>query len=384
MAHEKVLVIEDRREYMVFVVNQVLRPNGYEVITATDGETGLQKALSESPDLIITDLKMPKMTGIDVLRALNEAGKDIPVIISTFHGSEELAIEAFRLGARDYLLKPYPLEQITAAIDRALAAPRRFRQEKSALEDDVARANKQLERRVKELHILSGIGKAVTSLHRVETILQRIVEAATFVTGAEEAFMMLTDEDSGELHMRAVQGMGKQYKSFRQKVDDSVAGQVVRTGRPVRLGRKAEGTHEVMTGYLVRDLLNVPLKVRGQVIGVLGVDNLVSKGGFSENDEYVLSVLADYAAIAIDNAHLYELMDQRAQELTHLLASQSKGQKDEQQELSHRARLLEARENRLLEEREQIIDIAEELGNLYLQIKAVGARVTGSHDENEG
>ena len=52
MAHEKVLVIEDRREYMVFVVNQVLRPNGYEVITAMDGEVGLQKALSESPDLI--------------------------------------------------------------------------------------------------------------------------------------------------------------------------------------------------------------------------------------------------------------------------------------------------------------------------------------------
>ncbi len=383
MAHEKVLVIEDRREYMVFVVDQVLQPNGYEVITATDGEAGLQKALSESPDLIITDLKMPKTTGIDVLRALNKAGKDIPVIISTFHGSEELAIEAFRLGARDYLLEPYPIEQITAAIDRALAAPRRFRQEKSVLEDDVARANKQLERRVKELHILSGIGKAVTSLHRVETILQRIVEAATFVTGAEEAFMMLIDEDSGELHMRAAQGMGKQYKSFRQKVDDSVAGQVVRTGRPVRQGRKAEGTHEVMTGYLVRDLLNVPLKVRGKVIGVLGVDNLTNKGGFSENDEYVLSVLADYAAIAIDNAHLYELMDQRAQELTHLLASQSKGQKDEQQELSHRARILEARENRLLEEREQIIDIAEELGNLYLQLKAVGARVTGSHDEND-
>jgi len=97
----------------------------------------------------------------------------------------------------------------------------------------------------------------------------------------------------------------------------------------------------------------------------------------------VLSVLADYAAIAIDNARLYELMEQRAQELTHLLTSQSQGEKGREQELSHRTRLLDARETRLLEEREPIIDIAEELGNLYLQLKAVGARITGSHDEND-
>lgn len=363
MANEKVLVIEDRRENLVFLANQILRPNGYEVSTAGDGKTGLEKALAESPDLIIMDFRMPKMTGIEVLSALHEAGKDIPVILTTFHGSEELVIEAFRLGARDYLIKPYEVEQMIESIERALAPQRRYLEETSKLQDDVTEAQKALENRVRELHILSGIGKAVTSILKVEVILQRIVEAASFLTGAEEAFLMLVDEDSGELHMRAVKGMGRKYKRFRQKVDDSTAGQVVRTGQPVRIGHaRGKQSHEVMTGYLVRDLLNVPLKVRGKVIGVLGVDNTVPQGGFSENDEYLLATLADYAAIALDNASLYELMEARAEELTMLLTAQQKA--------SSKAAPSSAQQEQLCEHHEKIAHIGKQLSSLAMQLNA--------------
>jgi two-component system NtrC family sensor kinase len=371
MANEKVLIVEDRRENLVFLANQILRPNGYEVSTAGDGEAGLDRALKDNPDLIIMDFRMPKMTGIEMLRALREAGKDIPVIMTTFHGSEELAIEAFRLGARDYLIKPYEVDEMLSAIDRALASRRRFREEASKLEDDVLQVQKQLEKRVRELHILSGIGKAVTSILQVEKILQRIVEAASYVTSAEESFLMLVDEDTGELYMRAVQGMGKKYTRFRQKVDDSVAGQVVRTGRPVRIGRGRNNTHEVMTGYLVRDLLNVPLKVRGKVIGVLGVDNIGAKEGFSENDEYLLSTLADYAAIALDNANLYELMEQRAEELTQLITSRNESDQGQEQVSSEQAEKFAAREQLWREQHENVIRISEQLSSLAIQLNGV-------------
>ena len=372
MANEKVLIVEDRRESLVFLANQILRPNGYEVITARDGKEGLDKALREDPDLIIMGFRMPKMTGIDVLKALHKAAKDMPVIMATFHGSEELVTEAFRLGARDYVIKPYEVEEMLAAIDRVLAVRRRFRQEAGELEKDVAQTQKQLERRVRELHILSGVGKAVTSILQVEKILQRIVEAATYLTGAEQAFLMLIDKETAELHMRAVQGMCKKYARFRQKVDDSIAGRVVRTGRSVRIGRsRRKERHEVMTGHLVRDLLNVPLKVRGKVIGVLGVDNLSDNGGFSENDEYLLSTLADYAAIAIDNASLYELMDRRAEELTQLIAARNANGQDRAQVLSERAEQLIAQASRLQEPCTQISRISEQLSSLAIQLNAV-------------
>ncbi len=116
----KVLIIEDRRENIVFIANKILKPEGWEIITARDGKLGLQKAMDEKPDLIITDLKLPKMHGLDMLEELNRRGFRIPAIVMTFHGSEETAIRAFRLGAADYLIKPFSIEDMMAAIDRAL------------------------------------------------------------------------------------------------------------------------------------------------------------------------------------------------------------------------------------------------------------------------
>jgi DNA-binding response OmpR family regulator len=117
---KKVLIIEDRRENIVFIANNILKPEGWEVITARDGELGLKKAIEEKPDLIITDLKLPRMHGLEVLEELNNRGFRIPTIVMTFHGSEETAIRAFRLGAADYLIKPFEIEEIMVAIDRAL------------------------------------------------------------------------------------------------------------------------------------------------------------------------------------------------------------------------------------------------------------------------
>jgi len=116
----KVLIIEDRRENIVFIANNILKPEGWDVITARDGKLGLQKAIEEKPDLIITDLKLPTMHGLDVLEELNKRGYHIPTIVMTFHGSEETAIRAFRLGAIDYLIKPFEIDDMMNAIDRAL------------------------------------------------------------------------------------------------------------------------------------------------------------------------------------------------------------------------------------------------------------------------
>ena len=116
----KVLIIEDRRENIVFIANNILRPMGYDVITARDGQTGLKKAEAEMPDLIITDLKLPRMHGLDVLENLLKKGIMIPTIVMTFHGSEQTAVRALRLGARDYLIKPFTMEEMSAALERAL------------------------------------------------------------------------------------------------------------------------------------------------------------------------------------------------------------------------------------------------------------------------
>jgi signal transduction histidine kinase/DNA-binding response OmpR family regulator len=322
LSGEKILVVDDRDDSLQFLTQYILEPNGYKYDTAKDGATGLELAIEGRPDLIIMDLKMPKMTGLEVLATLRERSIEIPVILMTFHGSEETAVQAFRLGARDYIIKPYEIEEMVQAIDRALTEVR-LRAERDQLTKGLVKVNRQLERRVKELHILYNVSKSVTALLDLGELLNRIVEAALYVTGAEEGSLLLIDRNSGDLYMRAARGLGEKFaRGFRVKVQDTIAGQVVRTGEPYWTSTQDQSV-KVKTNYLVKSLAYIPLKVGGKVIGVLLVDNKVSNTPFTENDMYLLSALADYAAVAIDKARLYgavksfnKELEQRVQERT--------------------------------------------------------------------
>ena len=317
MANERVLVIDDGKDIRDFVVNYILIPNGYEVLVARDGSEGVRKAIRENPDFIITDMQMPRMTGLQVLQALAERGKDIPSILITAHGSEQLAVDAFRAGARDYIIKPFEADEILDAIDRALRDVRK-RQEKERLSKRLASTSQQLEGRLRELNTLSGIGKSVTSLLDLELVLHRVVEASVFITHADEGSLFLLDEETNELYVHAAKNMdSKLAQTIRLKVHDSLAGQVLHTGDPLLIGQ--QGWQKIKTEYLVKSLLYVPLKVRDQTFGVLGVANKLKSDPFNQRDTQLMSALADYAAIAIQNARLFSSTEAERSKLEAIL-----------------------------------------------------------------
>lgn len=303
MAGERVLVIDDGKEIRDFVVNYILVPNGYNVLIAHDGREGFEKALAENPDFIIVDMQMPRMNGLEVIQALAKEGKEIPSILITAHGSEEIAVQAFRAGARDYIIKPFESDEILQAVQRALRDVR-VKQEKEQLTNRLLMTTRQLEDRLRELNTLLGIGKSVTSLLNLELILNRVVEAGVFLSNAEEGSLLLLDQATNELYIRASKNLDSNIvNSVRLKVHDSLAGGVIHSGEPLLVGD--EGWQKIKTQYLVQSLLYVPIKVKDQVIGVLGVDNKLKKTPFDARDRQVLMALADYAAIAIENARLF-------------------------------------------------------------------------------
>ncbi|MEI7769402.1 MAG: response regulator [Chloroflexales bacterium] len=297
---EEILIIDDSEQICGLLANYVLPELGYSPIVANTGRQGLQRLRDRLPDLILLDLQLPDISGLDLLRLIAQEGYDVPVILMTAHGSENIAVEAFRLGARNYLIKPFSDTEARAVIDQALRE-RRLRRDKDRL-------TASLQQRVQELTVLSRIGKSVTGLMEQEQLLERIVEAGVYITQAEEGFLLLRDNQHDELYLRAAKNLGEQRaQSLRMAITDTLAGQVVRTGKPVRTDKTRSGVDlKVKTGFLVRALLQVPLMVGDQVVGVLAVDNQQSDRVFSENDQYLLATLADYAAIAIENARLYE------------------------------------------------------------------------------
>ena len=314
MADETILIVDDDLRNVEFLRDSLLIPGGYTALCAVDGEEALDLALTHQPDLIILDLQMPKMDGFDVLEALRSKGREIPTIIITAHGSEGVAVQAFRLGVRDYFPKPFKATEIMEAVERSLAEAR-LRKEKQGLAEQVEEANRQLEQRLKELTILYGISKSVTSLLDLDKLLTRIVEATMYVTGAEEISLFLLDDETEELQLRAVQGLGEsEARPARGIVDNAVVRQVMSTGQVAIIQTPRKNKTDPLQATLA-----VPLKARSGTIGVLHATSNVAMEPFSENDTYLLSVLADYAAIAIENARLFQEVEEQRTKLQTIL-----------------------------------------------------------------
>ncbi|MEO7963442.1 MAG: response regulator transcription factor [Gemmatimonadaceae bacterium] len=114
----KILVVEDRREVLE-VLQRTLSDNGYAVITAADGEAGLQIALDERPDLIILDIGLPKRNGLSVARELRTRAFTAPVLMLTARDTVTDKVQGFDAGADDYLSKPFDYDELLARV-RAL------------------------------------------------------------------------------------------------------------------------------------------------------------------------------------------------------------------------------------------------------------------------
>ncbi|MHC4340431.1 MAG: response regulator [Planctomycetota bacterium] len=120
-AAARVLVIDDE-SIVCLSCTRILQPRGYDVQTFQDPRAGLQEALTGGYDLILLDLVMPELAGMQVLKRLREAEIPSKVVIITGHASVETAVEAMKRGATDYLAKPFSPDQLLAVLSKALEA----------------------------------------------------------------------------------------------------------------------------------------------------------------------------------------------------------------------------------------------------------------------
>jgi diguanylate cyclase (GGDEF)-like protein/PAS domain S-box-containing protein len=302
MPTETILVIDDSREIADFLAGKLLPNLGYQTLVAYTGHSALEliHAHGRLIDLLVVDFQLPDLSGLELLSQLNSEGYTFPAIMVTAHGSDQVAQDAYQLGVQDYLKKPIESEALIHALQHASIAGK-LQREKKKLTD-------QLQRQVSRLDAMAKVGQSVTSTLNLDEVLRRIVEASVQLTHAEEGFLALLDAQSQQLYLRAAKNLDEaKIKTMRLPVNDSLVGSVMRSKKPLRTILPVEGSQlKVVTGYLVNSLLHVPILSRGRALGVLSVDNRTSARGFQEDDEMLLCSLADYAAVAIENARLYQ------------------------------------------------------------------------------
>lgn len=172
------------------------------------------------------------------------------------------------------------------------------------------------ERSTNEINTFFALTQSLTEVLDLNTVLNRIVEAAQYLTNAEEGMILLPEGDT--LYLRARVGIDLPVgQTFRIKTRDTLAGEVFNTGKPVLVGES--GPQKVKTEYFVNTLLYVPIKLKGAVIGVLGVNNRQKRDVFTLRDQQLLLNLASFAAIALENARVHQESLERSHELETLV-----------------------------------------------------------------
>src|SRR6266436_4753366 len=119
----KILLIEDDAG-IVMTLRRVLKDEGHEVLVEKRGDTGLASAENDSFDVVITDMKLPGLNGLELVRELHAAKPRLPIILMTAHGTTETASQATKSGVYDYLLKPFEIPEFIELVEKALKSSR--------------------------------------------------------------------------------------------------------------------------------------------------------------------------------------------------------------------------------------------------------------------
>ena len=318
------IFIYSQDPHLVALLNNILSGAGYQSRTVETLSSASQHYTAHHFDLGLIDLRQTTHEVKHLLNGTSSAGDvyQFPwiALVSKTHKTSEIppgarGVITLPIGARELL------NQVAATIERLEDRPVVQAPHNELTSDDDM--YEMFARNVLEQKTLSDIAQTLNSTLDLNTVLTKVVDAATTLTPAEEGLLLLPDETGNTLYIRAEKGIDHETaRQFRIRTRDTLAGQVFKTGRPVLIDDP--NWRELKSAYFVRSLLYVPLRVKDQVIGVLGVNNRTSEQTFSKHDLILLEDLASHAAIAIENARLYGESVARSHELQVLVnASQA-------------------------------------------------------------
>jgi len=285
----KILVIDD--EAIVHEsCTRILTEEGYCVEGAFTGEEGFKKVKEENYDLVITDLKMPGISGMDALKKIKADSPDVGVLMITGYSTAETAVEAMKLGAFDYLPKPFTPDELIDVVSKAL--------EKRRVLSEV----KHLEKAYRDA------SKAISSSLNLKEVLELIVKSVVNLLEVKGCSVHLLDDTGKKLETRAAYGLSDAYLAKGPIEQDKSAAESIQgnsvfienMSRDPRIHYPDEAQKEG-----IFSMLSIPLKAKERVIGILRVYTGEPRQ-FTDSEIELINTFAEQAGIAVVNAKLYQ------------------------------------------------------------------------------
>ncbi len=293
------LLIEDNPDD-AWLIRRMLAQGGWnrsDLICAKRLSAGLDRLDEAGVDVVLLDLSLPDSQGLETLTRVQNRAPQVPIVVLTGLDDEQLAVQAVRAGAQDYLVK----DRVN---DELLKKGIRYAVERKRGEEDLRQRNRELE-------MLSQAGQVISSSLDLDQVLASLLEQVRRLLDVTATSIWLLDSESQALICRQATGPGYGIvQGWRLAAGRGIAGWVAQRGESVIVpdalaDERHFGQVDRETGLALRAILSTPLRAQGRMVGVLqAVDTSVDRFGQAELS--LLESLAASAAVAIDNARLYE------------------------------------------------------------------------------
>jgi len=343
----RILVVDDEPNICA-LLSELLSQQDYIIETCLNGQDALAKIRADGYDMLISDLKMPGISGIDLIRSVKSVSPDTAAVLVTGYATVETAVEALRHGADDYVTKPFNIQELRKVVSRGIeskhlrrknrelvsmlqTANEELHRHKNELKHEVVMTsesllatNQRLEQRVQQLNTIMNVMKAITSVLDLERLLNFCLKLLNREMGVENSSIMLMQPDGQCLTVKAAYGpRSDRVVGQERRLGDGVAGWVAEYKEALLMSNVDAGpvfTTPFSRDYPNKSFLCVPLVLQERALGVLNLTGKIDGGVFSEQDRDFALTIAGQIAVAIENAGLYDTIQQNSLSAVQALA----------------------------------------------------------------
>jgi signal transduction histidine kinase/ActR/RegA family two-component response regulator len=296
MSSEKIIIVDDEVD-VLDLCRRILESKGYQVTTARDGREVIEFAQKEHFDLLLTDIRMPGMSGLEVAQAVKQFAPNLICVTMTGFSTMDMAIEALKLGIDEFVMKPFSPDELGMAIAKAL---------------DKERLRKE-NFRLRSLIPLFELNKALLGTVEVDEVLRRLLDIAKTETKAD--FARIYTFDLGEITPHFEPEAGDEANQPQQEASYQLAESIFTDSSELILNLKTADPQQrrLLEHLNMRFVIAIPLKSKESNLGALILAR--AQSDFTAGDSNFLSVLVGQASIALENAHLFGEIQAAYQEL---------------------------------------------------------------------
>ena len=311
----KIMFIDDD-DCVREAISEILNRKGWMVDAFSNAEDGLAALKAGSYDLVLTDINMPGMSGMNFLLAAREVAPEVPVVLVTGYPSIDIAVEAMKVGAVDFLAKPFKMEELELVIRKAIGNAQSAGAGRPDPESGIrvvgkmpTVARRRLEEKVKELSILHTINESLDDVSGKQDIYRKSMDIAQIISDADSAFILIVDAENKCLGIKASSGFDSDISDNTFSIHDEPFKSVI-MNKSYSYLPFTSGVVYTLTGCAKgagsKPLLLAPMLINREVVVMLGLVYKDSSSGISNDMISLILNLTAKASLKLENLALSE------------------------------------------------------------------------------